>query len=461
MVIAQHPGTSTGAPSDEALSQLRSRLAGALVLPGDPTYDEARRVFNAMIDRYPAAIAQCAGAADVVAAVNFAREHDVLVAVRGGGHNVAGQSVCDGGLVIDLGPMKGIEVDAERRVVTAEAGLRLGELIPALERHGFVTPTGTVSNTGLAGLTLGAGFGYLCGKYGLAIDNMAGAEIVTADGQVLHASETEHPDLFWAIRGGSGNFGIVTRFELKLHPITQVLSGMLLYPFPAARDVLRLYRDVAASAPDELTIYAAIVTGPDGRQAVGLIPCWCGDMAEGERVLAPVRAFGPPIMDMVGPMPYSTVNTLVDAAAPPGLRHYWKQNLLRELSDEAIDVIIDFAARVPSPRTAILIDHAHGAAHRVDPSAMAFPNRENPHGLVILSMWERAEEDATNIAWTRELADATRRFSTGLFYINETLDEPIRAAFGPNYDRLTELKATYDPTNLFRHNANIPPKAAG
>jgi len=459
MIHSEQVRTSAPVIDDGALADLRTRLHGALVLPRDPDFDATRQIFNAMIDRRPVAIARCADTADVVAAVDFGRSHGLPITVRGGGHGVAGHCVHDGGLMIDLSTMKGIQVDPDRRVAHAQPGLRLGEFILATEQFGLVSPTGTVSDTGLAGLTLGAGYGYLNGKYGLAIDNVLGAEVVTADGQVLHANADENPDLFWALRGGSGNFGIVTMFELRLHPVPQVLGGMLIHPFPRAGDVLRFYRDAAAAAPDELTLYAGFVTTPDGHQAVAIIPCWCGPLEEGERVLAPIRAFGPPIADLVRPMPYSTMNTLTDEAAPPGLRHYWKQSLLRGLTDDAIDTIIAHVARVPSPRTVVLIEHVHGAAQRVAPTATAFPHRDTSHGVVMLSMWDDAAHDATNTGWTRELATAVRPFATGGAYVNAAWDEKPGAAFGVNYERLVTIKDRYDPTNLFRHNTNIAPTA--
>ncbi len=459
MVISEQERAPAMDLSQGALGELRTRLRGALVLPEDPDYDDTRRVFNAMIDRRPAAIARCADAADVVVAVGFARDYGLALAVRGGGHGVAGHCVCDGGLMVDLSPIKQVVVDPDRGVASAGAGLRLGEFVVATEQYGLVSPTGTVSDTGLAGLTLGAGYGWLNGKYGLAIDNLVGAEVVTADGRVLRASAEEHPDLFWALRGGSGNFGVVTNFELKLHPVPQVLGGMLIHPFPRAEEVLRFYRDVAATAPDELTVYAALVTGPDGQQAVAIVPCWCGSLEEGERVLAPIRAFGPPVADLIQPMPYSTMNTLVDAALPSGLRYYWKQNVLRELGDGAIEAIIEHMTRVPSPRSVVLIDHVHGAARRVAPTATAFPHRDAPHGLVILSGWDDPVDDAANIAWTRELAAAARPWATGGVYVNEALGEKPRAAFGVNYERLVQIKSRYDPTNLFCNNTNIAPAA--
>jgi FAD/FMN-containing dehydrogenase len=432
---------------------------GEVVLPGDDGYDEVRKVFNGMIDRCPALIARCMDTQDVVRSVRFAREHDLLVSVRGGGHSVAGHGVCDGGLMIDLSLMKGVEVDAENQVAKAGPGLRLGEFIVETEKYGLVSPTGTVSDTGLAGLTLGGGYGYLSGKYGLALDNLLSAEVVTADGRVLRASADEYPDLYWALRGGSGNFGVVTSFELKLHPVAQVLGGMVIHPFERAGEVLRFYRKIAASAPDELTTYAALVTTPDGQQAVAIMPCYCGPIEEGERIVTPIRVFGPPIADLIRPKKYSEMNTLIDEANPPGMQNYWKWNGLRELSDGAIDTIVEHAARMPSPRTVILIDQLHGAASRVSPAEAAFAHRDSPHSLVILSMWEDPADAEANIAWTRGLAAATEPFATGGVSVNGAYEQQPFAAYGANYDRLVEIKAAYDPTNFFRHNQNIRPKA--
>ena len=432
---------------------------GEVVLPTNEGYDDVRRVFNGMIDRHPALIARCVNTHDVVRSVRFAREHDLLVSVRGGGHSVAGHGVCDGGMMIDLSLMKGVEVDAKNRVAKAGPGLRLGEFITETEKSGLVSPTGTVSDTGLAGLTLGGGYGYLSGKYGMALDNLLSAEVVTADERVLMASADEHADLYWALRGGSGNFGIVTSFELKLHPVTQVLGGMLIHPFEHAGEVLRFYREVAASAPDELTTYAALATTPDGHQAVAITPCYCGPIEEGERIIAPIRAFGAPIADLIRPMKYSEMNTLIDAANPPGMQNYWKGNLLRELSDGIIDAIIEHAARVPSPRSVVLIDQLHGAARRVAPSEAAFAHRDTPHGVMTMSMWEDPADAEVNIAWTRGLSAAIEPFTSGAVYVNGAYEQRPFAAYGENYDRLVEIKTAYDPTNFFRHNQNIRPKA--
>jgi FAD/FMN-containing dehydrogenase len=431
---------------------------GEVVLPDNDGYNEVRKVFNGMIDRRPALIARCVDTHDVVRCVRFARARDLLVSVRGGGHSVAGHGVCDGGMMIDLSLMKGVEVNARNRVAKAQPGVRLGEFIVETEKYGLVSPTGTVSDTGLAGLTLGGGYGWLSGKYGMALDNLLATEVVTADGRVLRASADEHPDLYWALRGGSGNFGIVTSFELKLHPVTQVLGGMVIHPFERAGEVLRFYREVAASAPDELTTYAALVTAPDGHQAVAIALCYCGSIEEGERIISPIREFGAPIADLIRPMKYSEMNTLLDAANPPGMQNYWKWNGLRELGDGAIDTIVEHAARVPSPRTVILIDQLHGVASRVPPSETAFAHRDAPHGLVILSMWEDPADTETNIAWTRGLAAATEPFATGGVSVNGAFEQQALAAYGANYDRLVEIKTAYDPTNFFRHNQNIRPK---
>ncbi len=450
------PGATSATP-DLPYSDLRHRLHGTLERPGDPGYDAARRIFNAMIDRHPAAIARCVDTADVVASIQFARQHDVPISVRGGGHGVAGDSLIDDGLVIDLSSMKRIEVDEKERIAKAQAGLRLGEFIEATERYGLVSPTGTVSDTGLAGLTLGGGFGWICGKYGLAVDNLLGAEVVLANGDVVHASDTDHPDLFWAIRGGSGNFGIVTEFEMRLHPLRQVLGGMLIHPWERAGEVLRYYRELVTGLPDELTVYAGLLTAPDGHKVIAMVTCWCGDMEEGERVLAPIRAFGPPLVDTIQPMTYSAMNRLLDEGMASGQRNYWKQAFVSSLEDGLVDTAIDYASRAPSPRSVLLIDETHGAATRVSPTATAFAHREAGFGLVILAIWQDPAEDVVNVTWARELANATRAYGTGGVYVNEAVDEKPRAAFGQNYDRLAEIKALYDPTNFFRHNTNIKP----
>ncbi len=441
------------------LQDFRDSLTGELILPEDAAYDEARAVFNGMIDRRPAVIVRPRNTQDVVEAVHFGRSHNLLVSVKGGGHSAPGHGVCDDGLMIDLSLMKSVDVDPERRIALAQPGLRLGEFIEATEEFGLVSPTGTVSDTGLAGLTLGGGYGWLVGKHGMAVDNLLGAEVVTADGRILRANEEEHPDLYWALRGGSGNFGIVTSFEFKLHPLTQVLGGMLIYPFPVARDVLRFHREMTANAPDELTAYGAFITTPDGLPAVAIALCYCGDIEEGERVIQPYREFETPVVDLVGPQPYSQMNTMIDAAVPSGMRNYWKWNGLNELGDDAIDIIIEHVARIPSPRSVVLIEQMHGLAARINPEATAFPHRDIPFGLTILSLWDDAEADDENIGWTRAFAAAIEPFCSSGVYVNGESGNRAEAAYGVNYQRLAQIKAKYDPTNFFRHNQNIKPQS--
>jgi FAD/FMN-containing dehydrogenase len=460
MVIEVQPTPSV--PTGPELDAFRQSLHGELITPDSPEYGEARKIFNAMIDRRPGLIARCADTHDVVQTVNFARDNNLLVSVRGGGHSVAGHAVCDGGLVIDLSLMKKIEVDPENRIASVQPGVRLGEFITETEKYGLVSPTGTASDTGIAGLTLGGGYGWLVGKYGMAVDNVVGAEVVTADGRVLRANADENSDLYWAIRGGSSNFGVVTLFEMRLHPLSQVLGGMLIHPFDRARDVLRYYREVTSSIPDELSVFTALLTDPEGHKAIAIALCYAGDIEEGEKVIAPIRAFGPPLADLIKPMPYSEMNTLIDAALPPGLQQYWKWNGVRELTDDAIDTIVEHFARVPSPRSIILIEHLHGAAARVAPAATAFPHRDAPYTLVTLSLWEDPADSEPHIAWSRSLSAATEPVSTGGVYVNGVTDkdEKAQATYGVNYDRLAMIKRKYDPMNLFRHNQNIKPAKA-
>jgi FAD binding domain-containing protein len=333
-----------------AAEQLRAQLRGELITPESPAYDSARCVWNGMIDKRPAAIARCAGVADVVATVRFAAENDILLAIRGGGHNVAGLATCDGGIVIDFSRMKAAHVDPVRRTVRAQAGLCWGDFDRETQLFGLATTGGLISTTGIAGLTLGGGLGWLMGRFGLSCDNVLSAQIVTADGQVLTASANEHPDLFWALRGGGGNFGVVVSFEFRLHPITTVLSGMVVHPLERGEEALRFYRDFIATAPDELTVYAGALTTPDGLPVLALVPCYCGDnVDQGLRLLAPLRKFGPPVADMVGPMPYMAMQQMLDPAAPYGIHSYWKSNFVRSLTDEAIDTFVSYARSRPSP----------------------------------------------------------------------------------------------------------------
>jgi FAD/FMN-containing dehydrogenase len=446
--------------SDAAL--LRRTVRGEVVVPGDVAYDQARKVWNGMVDRHPAAVVYCAGSDDVVAAVNFARSRFLLVAVRAGGHNIGGASVCDGGLVIDLSRMKQIEVDPIKRTALAQAGLNLGEFDAATQAHGLATTMGVNGDTGIAGLTLGGGFGKLGRKHGLACDNLISAEIVTADGRLLRASATEHPDLFWAIRGGGGNFGIVTSFEYQLFPIGPILlAGSILYAYNRARDAMRFYHAFARSAPDELSLDAALATMPSGERVFSISVCYVGPIDEGERITKPLRAYGAPIQDQIAPRSYVEIQSAGDATFPRGRRYYWKAQFLRELSNAAIDTLL--AAYVTAPAESLLVlQHVGGAITRVPVNATPYANRDALYDCFPISIWDDPAEDTTRIRWARELWDAMQPFSTGGVYANnlgEEGTERIEAAYGENYARLVALKNKYDPTNFFRLNQNIKPAA--
>jgi hypothetical protein len=454
---------SRAASLDDATIQgLRSTLRGQLLRPGDPGYDQARRVDNVMIDRRPALIARCAGVADVLAAVRFGRAHDLLVSVRAGGHNVAGNAVCDDGLVVDVSPMKGIRVDAAARTVRAEAGVTWGEFDHETQAFGLATTGGVISTTGIAGLTLGGGVGWLNGRFGIAADNLVAADVVTADGRLFRASEAEHPDLFWGLRGGGGNFGVVTSLEYRLHPLgPEVLSGPVFHPASQARDVLRFYREFTADAPDELTTYAGLLTGPDGTPLVGLVPCYAGPPDRGLGLVAPLRKLGSPVVDQVGPMPYVAVQRMFDAALPPGRYNYWKSSLAARITDELIDAVIDHMARVPSPHSMVMLEHYHGAYSRRRPDDTAYAHRATTYDLIIIANWTDPADNERNVQWARDLFRAAQPQVSRGVYVN-FLDQDdgadrVRAAYGQNYDRLVAVKRTYDPANFFRMNQNIPP----
>ena len=457
---ARAPAPAAAAPGEAALRALRGSLRGALLAPGDPGYDEARRVHNALVDRRPALIVRCATAGDVRAAVLFARERGWHPAVRGGGHSVAGHSVCDGGMVIDLSPMRGVRVDPAARLARAEGGVTWGELDRATAAFGLATPGGIVSTTGVAGLTLGGGVGWLVRKHGLACDNLVAAEVVTADGEAVRASAAENPELFWALRGGGGNFGVVTACTFRLHPVGTVLGGMVLHPRSRAREVLRFYRDFAPGAPDALTTSAGLLTAPEGAPLVALVACWAGPPAEGEAALRPLRTFAPPLADWIGPLPFVRMQRLMDEAFPPGRRNYWKSDFLRELPDAAVDAVVEHAARAPSPHTAVLLESYTGAAARVAPGATAYPHRGAPYNLHLFAAWTDPAGDAGNVRWAREAREALAPYSTGGVYVNFLGDEGearVRAAYGANHARLARAKRLYDPLNLFRLNQNVRP----
>ena len=461
-----HVITTMGAGLKDAVLQasiiddFKAGLRGALLCPDDVGYEEARKVWNGMIDRHPAMIVRCTGVADVLAAVRFARAHNLLVAVRGGGHNVAGHATCDGGLVIDLSPMKGIWVDPARRTVRAQSGVTWGELDRETQVFGLATTGGTDPTTGIAGLTLGGGLGWLQGKYGLTCNNLVSADVVTANGQCLRASATEHADLFWGLRGGCGNFGIVTTFEYQLHPVGQMLGGMLLYPFARAKDVLRFYRDYTSAAPDEFVL---LLVSSLTRMGTFRPPSWSaavGSSEEGKKVLQPLRSFGPPAQDLIRPMTYADIQNLL-YVFQAGIQNYWKVDFLQGLTEEALDTIVTYAATKTSPMTAVAVFPLNGAASRVGQQETAFPHRSHPHQLFIVSQWQDPAESDKHIHWTREFWQAMHRFAGVGVYVNELGlddgDDRIRSAYGVNYKRLVTLKNTYDPTNFFRLNPNIRP----
>ena len=447
---------------EAAVQEFATNLRGELLRPEVDGYDDARAVFNGMIDKRPAMIARCAGPADVVQGIDFARTHGLLLSVHGGGHSVAGKAVSDGGLTLDLSPMKGIRVDPARRTAQAQAGLTLGEFDHETQAFGLATTLGVVSMTGIAGLTLGGGLGWLNGKHGLACDNLISADVATADGRLLTASEEENEDLFWGIRGGGGNFGVVTTFEYRLHPVGSVLGGGLRYSAGEARDFLCFYHEFASTCPDELSTAASLGRVPDGGVVAGVAVCYCGPIETGERVLRPLRAFGSPLEDNIQPMSYRTLQSAPDAGFPFGRQHYWKSSYLKHLSDEAIEVMLRFVAEMPSPVSGVGLQQMHGAASRVRPSATAFPHRDEHYDFLILSQWSDPSDSEENIRWTREFFEAMQPFFEKGVYVNNLGEEGadrIKEAYGVNYERLVALKDKYDPTNLFRLNQNVRPTA--
>jgi FAD/FMN-containing dehydrogenase len=448
--------------NDADIASLRSNVRGELVVAGDARYDEARRVWNGNVDRRPGLIVRCTGAADVQQAVNFARSLGLLVSIRGGGHSAPGYGTNEGGLVIDLSPMKGIRVDPDARTVSAQGGVLWRELDHETQAYGLATTGGTVSNTGITGLTLGGGLGWLMGKHGLTVDNLISADLVTADGEFRKASAKDNPDLFWALRGGGGNFGVVTSFEYRLHPVTQVLGGMVIYPLDQARDVLRFYRDFCGTLPDEAEAYAALLTAPQGMPVAALILGYNGPIAEGEMVLAPARRFGKPVADVVAPMPYAARQRMLDEPnATHGLQRYWRSAFTEQISDGLIDVMVEGASSFSSPLSALLFFHMHGAATRVSPLATAFAPRRTQWDFDAIGQWADAGQSATHTGWVRALWTKLEPHLKGSAYVNhlaaDDRPEKVRASYGDNYARLRALKAAYDPKNLFRVNANIAP----
>ena len=442
---------------------LTARFGGELLTPHSAGYEAARRLWNGMIDRKPAAIARCRRPEDIVEAIRFAADRDLYPAVRAGGHNVAGTAMVDGGLVIDVSPMKEIAVDGKAQTAQAQTGLTWGEFDQSTSSQGLATTGGVVSTTGIAGLTLGGGIGWLMGRCGLVCDNTFAYDVATADGEMVRASADEHPDLFWALKGGGGNFGVVTSITYRLYPITTVVSGMLLFPLAQGRQVLRHYRDfVSSGLPDELIVYAAALCAPDGTRCLGLFPAYCGeDPSQAGTWIDSLKRFGTVLADFTKAMPYVAMQQMLDAGAPYGIRSYWKSNFLESFPDEAIEVFIDCAERCPSPHTLALLEHAHGAAVRVSPDSTAFPTRKEGLDLVIFSLWPQAQDDRANIEWTQSFYRLMQPWSAGSVYVNGLSEDDsgrVREAFGDNFERLREIKAKYDPGNRFQRNQNIPPR---
>ena len=455
---------------DGRIAELKTGFGGELLLPTDAGYDSARKIWNAMIDKRPALIARCTTTTDVVRAVAFARDERLPLAVRGGGHNIAGSAVCDDGVVVDLSRMRAAHVDAEARRAIVEGGALLSDLDAATQTHGLATPVGINSTTGVAGLTLGGGFGWLSRKYGMTVDNLESAEVVTASGEVLRASAVEHPDLFWALRGGSGNFGVVTRFEFRLHPVgPELLSGLIVYPASEARSVLQQYREVVAQSPDDLTVWAILRQAPPlpflpasvhGQPIVVLALLYAGDPAQGATLIEPLRRLGTPLGEHIGVQPYSAWQQAFDPLLTAGARNYWKSHNLSTLADGLIDVVGAFLDRLPSPQCEIFIASLGGATTRPAPADTAYAHRDAQFVMNVHARWDEADDDARCIAWAREFFGAASPFATGGVYVNFlTADEGDRvaAAYGPSYRRLSEIKRRYDPDNLFRTNQNIAP----
>jgi FAD/FMN-containing dehydrogenase len=452
------------------MDEFKADFRGDVVVSGDPAYDEVREIWNAMIDRTPALIARCASSEDVVPAVKFARQNDLLVSIRGGGHNIAGNAVCDDGLMIDLSLMKNVQVDPKARRATVDPGCILADFDAAAQAHGLATPLGINSTTGVAGLTLGGGFGWLSRKYGMTVDNLLSANVVLADGKQVRASETENGDLFWGLRGGGGNFGVVTSFEFQLHPVgPNVLSGLIVFPFDQAKSVITQFARFTETMPDELNVWMVTRKAPPlpflpadvhGKEIVALALCYAGDPAEGEKLIEPLRGFGTAHGEHVGAQPYVAWQQAFDPLLARGARNYWKSHNFSKLSDGAIDTIVEYAAKLPSPHCEIFVGSIGGQTARVAADAMAYSSRDANYVMNVHGRWESAAEDARCIAWAREFFAKSQPFASGGAYINFlTEDETDRIAFayGKGYDRLVELKKKYDPTNFFRMNQNIKP----
>ena len=471
--MASTASTSTGslALDESAIAVLGAAMRGNLVRRGDHGYDAARTIYNAMINKHPALIAQCATVADVIAAVNFARDNGVIVAIRGGGHNGPGLGLVDDGLVIDLSAMNGVRVDPEARTARVEGGALLGDLHHATNPFGLATPSGIISTTGVGGITLGGGIGHLTRQFGLAIDNLLEADVVLADGSFVTASETENPDLFWALRGGGGNFGVVTSFLFTLHPIPNLYAGPMLWPLDRSVEVLRWYRDFITQAPDDLNGFFAFLTVPSvapfpealwGKKMCGVVWAYTGDQPD--EAFAPVRAqFGPPALDWVGPISHAALNSMFDGLYPAGDQWYWKADFVKEIPDDAVDIHVQFAEQLPTWKSTMHLYPIDGVAGQVPRDATAWNYRHAKWGMVMVGVSPDPADNPDMIAWTRAYWAALHPYSAGGAYVNMMMDagdegqDRVRASYGEHYDRLAQIKRKYDPHNLFRVNQNIAP----
>lgn len=455
---------------DDAVTQLGASLQGDLIHPDSPAYDEARSVWNAMIDRRPGFIIEAAGEADVTAGVRFARDHGVLLSIRGAGHNIAGNAVCDGGLTISFARMRSVQVDPEERTVRVQPGATLGDLDAATQAHGLAVPTGINSTTGVAGLTLGGGFGWLSRKYGMTIDNLRSTRVVTAEGRIVIASESENSDLFWGLRGGGGNFGVVTSFEFDAHPVgPEVLSGLIVHPIADAPEVLRAYREFVAEAPDEVTVWVVMRQAPPlpflpeavhGTGVLVLAACYAGDMADGESALAPLRAIGTPHADVIGPHPFAGWQQAFDPLLTPGARNYWKTHDFGALSDGLLDTVLEYVHRLPDPQSEVFFGQVGGAQGRVADDATAYQGRSAAFVMNVHGRWSDPSKDQACIGWCRDLWTATEPYATGEAYVNFLTDDEsnrLEEAYGSSYTRLVQVKNRWDPGNLFRMNQNVRP----
>jgi FAD/FMN-containing dehydrogenase len=461
---------SGGRPDAAAIAGLRASFNGEIITPSDPGYDDARSLWNAMIDKKPAVIARCSGSEDVVSALGFAREHGLEVAVKGAGHNIAGSAMCDGGVVIDLSALQAVDVDPASMTARVESGATLADVDEATQAHGLAVPTGINSTTGIAGLTLGGGFGWLSRKHGLTVDNLMAAEMVTAEGERVRASELENPDLFWAIRGGGGNFGVVTSFTFRLHPVgPEVLAGLIIHPMSDAPNVMRQLRDHNRTAPDELSVWMVLRKAPPlpfipedwhGKDVLVLAAMYAGDTGDGNAALDPVRSIGSPIAEAIGAQPFAAWQQAFDPLLTPGARNYWKSHDFHELTDKAIDTLVEYAGRLPTAECEVFIARMGGQTNRVPADATAYPHRDTEYVMNIHTRWRDPAEDAECLEWAREAFDAMAPHATGGVYVNFMPDDEVdrvRSAYGTNYDRLAEIKARWDPGNVFRANQNIRP----